>query len=149
MFVTVATQFCLTAGSTLIKISAKYGFCNKSLQKEIVSVLSSKLMLYNIKKDCYKIKPSLYSNMDFVRSHFGKMNLWPVEHFFPHFRHELFPGSSSCFRVPAVLEVPQNEEKSVQLVKGSSFRSDFSHNPYFSKIQINLGIENWLNLPIF
>ena len=23
--------------------------------------------------------------MDFVRSHFGKMQLWPVEHFFPHF----------------------------------------------------------------
>ena len=40
--------------------------------------------------------------MDYVRSHFGKMNLWPVEHFFTH------------FRVPLVLQVPQSEEKSVQ-----------------------------------
>ena len=44
------------------------------------------------------------------------MNLWPVEH----------------LGVPAVLEVPQSEEKSVQLVRGSSFWSDFLQNPYFS-----------------
>ena len=38
------------------------------------------------------------------------MNLWPVEHFFFS---------------------PQSEEKSVQMVRGSSFRSDFLQNPYF------------------
>ena len=47
------------------------------------------------------------------------MHLWPVEHFFPH------------FLVPVVLEVPQSEEKSVQLVH--SERSDFLQNPYFSR----------------
>ena len=47
------------------------------------------------------------------------MNLWTIEHFFPH------------FGVPVVLEVPQSEEKSVQLVRGSSFRSDFLQNQYF------------------
>ena len=48
------------------------------------------------------------------------MNLWPVEHFVPH------------FRVHVVLEVPQSEEKSVQLVRGTFFRSDFLQNTYFS-----------------
>ena len=43
--------------------------------------------------------------MDFVRSHFGKMNLWPVEYYFPH------------LGVPVVLKVPQTEEISVQLVR--------------------------------
>ena len=52
------------------------------------------------------------------------MNLWTIEHFFPH------------FGVPVVLEVPQSEEKSVQLVRGSSFRSDFLQNPYFSNFGI-------------
>jgi hypothetical protein len=31
--------------------------------------------------------------MDFVRSHFGKMNLWPVEHFFEHICHHFWVGS--------------------------------------------------------
>ena len=62
--------------------------------------------------------------MDFVRSHFGKMNLWPVEHLSPH------------FGVPVVLPVPQSEEKNVQLVRGLSFRSDFLHNPYFSIVSL-------------
>ena len=35
------------------------------------------------------------------------MNLWPVEHFFPQ------------FGVPVYCKVPQIEEKSVQLVRGS------------------------------
>ena len=45
------------------------------------------------------------------------MSLWPVEHFLPHFGVSVVYGS---------------EEKSVQLVKGSSFRNDLLQNPYFS-----------------
>ena len=30
--------------------------------------------------------------MDFVRSHFRKMNLWPVEHFFEHICHDFWVG---------------------------------------------------------
>ena len=34
--------------------------------------------------------------------------------------------------VPVVLQVPFCDEKSVQLVRHASFRSDFLQNPYFS-----------------
>ena len=30
--------------------------------------------------------------MDFVWSHFGKINLWPVEHFFEHICHHIWVG---------------------------------------------------------
>ena len=63
--------------------------------------------------------------MDYVKSNFLEMNLWTVEHFFPH------------FRVPLVLLVPQSEEKSVQLVRGSSFRSDILQNPDFNDFEIS------------
>ena len=33
--------------------------------------------------------------MDFVRSHFGKMNLWPVEHFFEHICHQFWVGATA------------------------------------------------------
>ena len=33
--------------------------------------------------------------MDYIRSHFGKMNLWPVEHFFPHFGVPLFSATGT------------------------------------------------------
>ena len=49
------------------------------------------------------------------------MHLWPVEHFFP-------PRS--------VLIWKKTEEKSVQPVRGASFRSDFSSNLYFSALHI-------------
>ena len=85
--------------------------------------------------------------MDYVKSNFLEMNLWTVEHFFPH------------FRVPLVLLVPQSEEKSVQLVRGSSFRSDFIKKSYFKHsnsfqyllinyLAINLDATNWLNFLI-
>ena len=45
------------------------------------------------------------------------MNLLPVEHFFPYFGVPVEDG--------VVLQVPQSEEKSVQLVRGSSFQGDF------------------------
>ena len=48
--------------------------------------------------------------MDFVRSHFGKIKLWPVEH---------------C------TDLEKKWAKSVQLVRVSFFRSDFLQNPYF------------------
>ena len=46
--------------------------------------------------------------MDFVRSHFGKMQLWTVEHFMKYYT-----------------SVPVCEEKSVQLFRVAFFRSDF------------------------
>ena len=52
--------------------------------------------------------------MDIVRSHLEKMNLWPVEHF--------FVGATADDKYA---------QKSVQLVRGSSFRSDYLQNPYF------------------
>ena len=61
--------------------------------------------------------------MDFVRSHFGKMKLWPVEHFWLTF----FPDQH---RFSADLE--KKWAKSVQLVRVSFFLSDFLQNPYFS-----------------
>ena len=58
--------------------------------------------------------------MDFIRSHFGKMHLCPVEPFFLHFDSR------------SALIWNQSEEKRVQLDRGASFRSDFLQNPYFS-----------------
>ena len=37
------------------------------------------------------------------------------------------------YQVPVVLQVSFCDEKSVQLVRGASFRSDFLQNPYFKK----------------
>ena len=54
--------------------------------------------------------------MDFVRSHFGKMG--------------------------AIANQPKNDDKyakkSVQLVRGSSFRSEFLQNPYFKLPDMDL-----------
>ena len=63
--------------------------------------------------------------MDFVKSHFGKRNLWPVEHFFEHIC--LLGGCNSKH----TQKWWQICSKSVQLVRGSFFRSDFLQNPYF------------------
>ena len=52
--------------------------------------------------------------MNIVRSHFGKMQLWIVEHFF--------------FAKSMILV----KKKSVQLFRVAFFRSDFLQNPYFS-----------------
>ena len=60
--------------------------------------------------------------MDFVRRHFGKMKLWPVEHFWLTF----FPDQ---LKISTDLE--NKWAKSVQLVRVSFFRSDFLQNPYF------------------
>ena len=69
--------------------------------------------------------------MDFVRSHFGKMQLCIVEHFFlykkvPVALLSLQKGTFSTIQVPFC------EEKSVQLVRVAFFRSDFLQNPYYS-----------------
>ena len=53
--------------------------------------------------------------MDFVTSHFGKMNLWPVAEY--NSNHAQKWGQICC--------------KSVQLVRGSSFPNDLLQNPYF------------------
>ena len=56
----------------------------------------------------FDMKPCMHLNMDFIRSHFGKMHLCPVEPFFLHFDSR------------SVLIWNQSEEK-----RGASFRSDF------------------------
>ena len=48
--------------------------------------------------------------MDFVTSHFGKMNLWPVEHFFQHICHHFWVGLLLLLH-----------------------RNDLLQNPYFNK----------------
>ena len=55
-----------------------------------------------------------------LKYEFCKMHLRPVEHFFPPF-----------FSRPAV-DLERNGGKSVQLVRGPSFRGDFLQNPNFS-----------------
>ena len=68
--------------------------------------------------------------MDFVRSHFGNMNLWPVEHFFEHICYHFWVGATGATANPPKSD-DKYAQKSVQLVRGSSFRSDFLQNPYF------------------
>ena len=53
------------------KIPLKYGFCKKSHQKN--ATLTSWTLFLLKKGTCIMV---------FVRSHFGKMQLWQVEHFF-------------------------------------------------------------------
>ena len=68
--------------------------------------------------------------MDFVTSHFGKVNLWPVEHIFQHICHQFeFAGCNS----KPIQKWWQICWKSVPLVKGSSFRNDLLQNPYFKR----------------
>ena len=56
--------------------------------------------------------------MDFIRSTSKKMNLWPVEHFFPPF----FSRSALIWK--------KSGDKSVQLVRGSFLSKYFLQNPY-------------------
>jgi hypothetical protein len=66
--------------------------------------------------------------MDFVGSHLGKMILLPVEHFFEHICHHFWVGATAI-PLSATANPPKSDnkyaQKSVQLVRGSSFRSDF------------------------
>ena len=56
------------------------------------------------------------------------MNLGPVEHFFEHICHHFLVGL--LFHL---LHPPKSDDKYAQkLVRGSSFRSDFLQNRYFS-----------------
>ena len=65
--------------------------------------------------------------MDFVRSYFGTNEpLTSFKHFFPHFL-------TGCAANQEKSE-EKSEEKSVQLVRASSFRSDFLQNSYFSEL---------------
>ena len=87
--------------------------------------------------------------MDFIRSHFGKMQLWRVEHFFPPFfsRSVLIGGkfiftkksitrfAFQCNFNQSALIWKKTGEKSVQLVRVSFFRNYFLWNPYFSSGQ--------------
>ena len=76
--------------------------------------------------------------MDFIKSTSEKMNLWPVEHFFPPF---FFPDQC-CFSA----DLEKTGEKSVQLARGSFFRKYFLWNPYFSFLLRNYIMENRTSL---
>ena len=52
---------------------------------------------------------------------------------------------SSHFGVPVVLQVPQSEKKSVQLVRDSSLRSDLISNPTFRKTPLKFPVIFGLN----
>ena len=82
--------------------------------------------------------------MDFIRSHSGKMNLWPVEHFFEHFCHHFWVGATAN-PLGASANPPKSDDKyaqkSVQLVRGSSLWSEFLQNPYF-RMSLNFHRKN-------
>ena len=63
--------------------------------------------------------------MYFVRSHFEKMNLWPVEHFFEHICHHFWVGL-----LLHLLHTPKSDDKYAQK-RVQPVRSDFLQNPYF------------------
>ena len=70
--------------------------------------------------------------MVFVRSHFGKMQLWIVEHVFIHRKVTVVMNHKiqffKCF--DSLVQVPFSEEKSVQLFRVAFFWRDFFQNPY-------------------
>ena len=86
--------------------------------------------------------------MDFIRRTSEKMNLWPVEHFFPPFfsRSVLIGGkfiftkksitrfAFQCNFNQSALIWKKTGEKSVQLVRISLFRKYFLWNPYFRRL---------------
>ena len=98
--------------------------------------------------------------MDFIRSHFGKMQLWRVEHFFPPFfsRSMLIGGkfiftkksitrfAFQCNFNQSALIWKKTGEKSVQLVRVSLFRKYFLWNPYFSKVSSQQYVYRWTRL---
>ena len=60
--------------------------------------------------------------MDFVKSHFGEMKLWPVDHFFEHICHYFWVGATANpLRATANPSKSDDKyaQKSVQLVRGS------------------------------
>ena len=66
-----------------------------------------------------KIRRCIYKMLEYLKYHFGKMNLWPVEHFFEHICHHFWVG--------LLLPPPKSDDKYAQ-----KFRSDLLQNPYFS-----------------
>ena len=69
--------------------------------------------------------------MDSVTSHFGKMSLWPVKHFFQHNCQSFWVGLLRVIANPSQSD-DKYVENSVQLFRGSSFRNDLLQNPYFN-----------------
>ena len=60
--------------------------------------------------------------MDFVRSHFGKMNLCKVEHFFEYICHHSWVGATGATANPPKSD-DKYAQKSVQLVHLSEVTS--------------------------
>ena len=72
------------------------------------------------------------------------MNLWPIEHFFEPICHHFWVG----LLLQPTKSDNEYAQKNVQLVRGSSFRSDFLQNPYFNKLASSAerseeAMENW------
>ena len=85
--------------------------------------------------------------MDYVTSYFGKMKLWPVENRLNIFSTYLSSKlDSPLIKILERIRFSSNQnigeaesnfddkyvEKSVQVVRGSSFRDDLLQNPYFN-----------------
>ena len=70
--------------------------------------------------------------MDFVRIHFGKMQLWIVELVFLHKKVPVVMNHNirffKCY--DSLVQVPFCEEKRVQLLRVACFQSDYFQNPY-------------------
>ena len=73
--------------------------------------------------------------MDFVKSHFGKMQLWIVEHFHLHRKVPVVINHNVWFFkcYDSLVQVPFCEDESVQLFRVAFCQSDFLQNPYFSE----------------
>ena len=72
------------------------------------------------------------------------MNFWPVEHFFEHISHHFWVGLLLHLLHPSKSD-DKYAQKSVQLVRGSSFWSDFLQNPYFSQFFLTVGQKSFGN----
>ena len=62
------------------------------------------------------------------------MILWPVEHFFEHICHHFWVGLL-LHLLPPPKSDDKCAQKNVQLVRGSSFGSDFLQYTYFIKVR--------------
>ena len=66
--------------------------------------------------------------MDFVKSHFGKMQLWPVEHFF---HHKKVPVEQLLYKIQILRGKPKKNQNSNEVKNGctpSTVRIDSYHH---------------------
>ena len=104
--------------------------CNSFIWKEIENTAIVFFLTIKLSTDLWVLRDCILK-YGFETSHFGKMNLGPVEHFFNIL---VLTFGSVCYCTqqthPKVRKWGQICWKSVQLVKGSSFWNDLLQNPY-------------------